>query len=118
MNLVRESDPRREIGPALLHIQVRSPGSVAGDADIAGIQVKQTTPALPGDGFRKVHLPAQAVVRGQLARDSPLILSVEEESLLPLLRIRELRLRALIGGGVAQYKGSEAHTGRGRPGDW
>ena len=33
-SLVGESNARRQIGPALLHIQVRAPGTIAGDADV------------------------------------------------------------------------------------
>ena len=86
-------------------------GKIAGREKCRGHFVLRRIP-----GVNRVD--AQAVVGGQLARDSPLILSVEEEALLPLLCIRELRLGALISGRIAYEEGRESNPRRRRPRHW
>ncbi len=111
--LVGKADARREVGVALLYVEVGAPLAVTRNADVAGIQIEQTTLPFAVDRLWKVNLPTQAIVGGEFVGDSPGVLRIEESALLPFLRICVLGLGALVGRGIAQKKRGEAKAGRG-----
>ncbi len=80
-------------------------------SDVPGVQIEQAALALAIHGLREVQLPAEAIIDSEPRGSAPLILGIEEEALLSLLRIGVLRLRAPESSGIAQQKCRKTEPG-------
>ena len=107
IELVSDTDARRERLVGIVDIAVESDVAVAGDADDALVEVGETALALTVDVFGIVDFPAQAVVKGQLGADAPGVLTVEEPALLALSCVQAGADETLEFVYVAEQEGAE-----------
>ena len=73
-------------------------------------RIGEAAVALGIDGFRRVDFPAQAVVEGQLRRNAPGVLPVEEVPPLMLRRVKLCADEAVEACHVAKQEGSKIDT--------
>ena len=82
IQLVGESQARRQVGQVRFDVAIQADAVFAGDQDLARGQVLEASVVLAVHVLREVNLPAQAVIQGQLRGDAPGVLNVGEEPLL------------------------------------
>ena len=80
--LISNAKAWRQVGETVLYIAVQRDAIHTGDHDFARIDVNPTSFSIACYRLRIVNLPAQTVVQGQLGRDTPGILPVEELAIL------------------------------------
>ena len=93
-----------------LHVHVETRVALAGDGNFTGREADKTTIPCLVDGLWAVVLPAQTVVQGELAVDTPLVLSEEEVAVLCFAGVERVGDVALEAGDVAHQERSEAGT--------
>ena len=91
---------------SVVDIAVGSEGAFAGDPDRTIGQIGKTALIFPVNRLGEVDLPPQAVVEGQLRSDPPCILTIEEETFLPLRCINAGTHVTVKAGYIAQQEGS------------
>src|SRR5207244_11951049 len=91
---------------SVFDIALGSEGALAGEPDRTIGQIGKTALIFAISRLGEVDLPPQAVVEGQLRSDPPCILTIEEETFLPLRCINAGTHVTVKAGYIAQQEGS------------
>ena len=111
---IGQAQARRQRGERAFDVEIEADALAAGDQHLAGVDVDEAALARAGHRLRAIDLPAQAVVDRQLARRLPLILTVEEQAVLPLLGVRDAADIALEDADVAEQERRQRRAAAGR----
>ena len=107
---ISNAQPRREILEAVLDVHRRVDATDAGYQDVPGCHVYEPARASRRYGLREINLPAQAIIKRQVRRNTPSILAIEEPPLLSLARVACSAHITLQLADVAEQEGSQWYS--------
>src|SRR5262249_35713182 len=106
-DLVGDAHARRQVVERAFDVEIKAHARTAPDQHLTGIGVDEAALTRTSHGLRTIDFPAQAVVDRQFPRGLPLILSVEEPSVLLFLRIGDTADIALEHAYVTEQEGRQ-----------
>src|SRR5262249_38987684 len=112
---IGEADARREEVVCGLNIQVKPDTLRSCDKHFARVDVHEAALSCPGHRLRTIILVAQPIINRQFARRAPVVLTVNEEAILPFFGVRDRADITLEAAHVAKQERSQRRAAAREP---